>query len=73
VTVLNTPGTVDSDYRGEITVILANLGDAPFEVTPGLRIAQMVIAPIAHAVWKTAYSLPPTSRSDGGFGSTGTE
>jgi dUTP pyrophosphatase len=73
VTVLNAPGTVDSDYRGEITVILANFGDAPFEITPGLRIAQIVIAPVARAVWQTTNSLPPTSRSDSGFGSTGTE
>lgn len=73
VTVLNAPGTVDSDYRGEITVILVNFGHAPFDITPGLRIAQMVIAPVAHAVWKTTDSLPPTFRSDGGFGCTGTE
>lgn len=73
VTVLNAPGTVDSDYRGEITVILANFGDAPFEITPGLRIAQMVIASVVHAIWKPTDSLPPTLRSDGGFGSTGTE
>jgi dUTP pyrophosphatase len=72
VTVLNAPGTVDSDYRGEITVILANFGESPFDVTPGLRVAQMVVAPVAHANWKLTESLPKTLRADGGFGSTGT-
>ncbi len=73
VTVLNTPGTVDSDYRGEITVILANLGVSPFVITPGMRIAQLVVAPVVRVDWVQAESLPRTVRSVGGFGSTGTE
>jgi dUTP pyrophosphatase len=71
VTVLNTPGTVDADYRGEVKVILINLGDAPFTVTRGMRIAQMVIAPVAQAAVEEADALPETPRGEGGFGSTG--
>lgn len=71
VTVLNSPGTVDSDYRGELKVILANLGDAPFSVTRGLRIAQMVVAPVSRIGWQEAQSLDETERASGGFGSTG--
>jgi dUTP pyrophosphatase len=73
VTVLNTPGTVDSDYRGEIAVVLANFGDAPFVIMPGARIAQLVIAPVVHAIWVEREALGSTARSDGGFGSTGTD
>jgi len=71
VTVLNTPGTVDADYRGEVKVILINLGDAPFTVTRGMRIAQMVIAPVVQAAVSEADTLPDTPRGTGGFGSTG--
>ncbi|MPY71582.1 MAG: dUTP diphosphatase [Alphaproteobacteria bacterium] len=71
VTVLNTPGTVDADYRGEVKVILINLGDAPFTVTRGMRIAQMVIAPVVQAAVTEADTLPETPRGAGGFGSTG--
>jgi dUTP diphosphatase len=72
VTVLNSPGTIDADYRGEIRVILANLGDAPFPIARGERIAQLVIAPVSRAEWQVAAELPPTRRGAGGFGSTGT-
>jgi dUTP pyrophosphatase len=71
VTVLNTPGTIDSDYRGEVKVVLINLGDAPFRVSPGDRIAQLVIAPVARATLETAASLDTTLRGAGGYGSTG--
>ncbi|MFT3978031.1 MAG: dUTP diphosphatase [Sphingomonas bacterium] len=71
VTCLNTPGTIDSDYRGEVKVILANLGDAPFEVTRGQRIAQLVPAPVQRAAIAEADSLDDTARGAGGFGSTG--
>jgi len=72
VTVLNTPGTVDADYRGEVKVILANLGDAPFTVSRAMRIAQMVIAPVTRARLSETDALPETARGAGGFGSTGT-
>ena len=72
VTVLNTPGTVDADYRGEVKVILINLGDAPFTIARGMRIAQMVIAPVTQAGFTEVDSLPETARGAGGFGSTGT-
>ena len=72
VTVLNTPGTIDADYRGEIGVILANLGHEPFTVTRGARIAQMVVAPVSTVHWREAAELPETERGAGGFGSTGT-
>jgi dUTP diphosphatase len=71
VTLLNTPGTIDADYRGEIRVILINHGAAPFTVTRGLRIAQMVIAPVARAAVVDVTSLDATARGSGGFGSTG--
>jgi dUTP pyrophosphatase len=71
VTLLNTPGTIDADYRGEIRVILINHGAAPFAVTRGLRIAQMVIAPVAHAAVVEVTALDDTARGAGGFGSTG--
>ena len=72
ITVLNSPGTIDSDYRGEIRVILVNLGDAAFRVERGMRIAQMVVAPVGRAVWKEAAALPESGRGTDGFGSTGT-
>jgi dUTP pyrophosphatase len=72
VTVLNTPGTIDADYRGEIQVILINLGHEPFVVTRGMRIAQLVIAPVQRARLVEVASLDETSRGSGGFGSTGT-
>jgi dUTP pyrophosphatase len=71
VTVLNTPGTVDADYRGEIRVLLINHGDTPFAVRRGERIAQMVIASVARAELVPAVSLSSTDRGSGGFGSTG--
>jgi dUTP pyrophosphatase len=71
VTVLNTPGTIDADYRGEIQVILVNLGAEPFVVTRGLRIAQLVIAPVARTSVVEADGLDDTARGAGGFGSTG--
>jgi dUTP pyrophosphatase len=71
VTVLNTPGTIDADYRGEIQVILINLGGAPFMVTRGMRIAQLVIAPVARPSVIEADMLDDTPRGTGGFGSTG--
>ncbi len=72
VTVLNTPGTIDADYRGEIQVILINLGDAPYVVQRGARIAQLVIAPVLHATLSESRELSGTRRGGGGFGSTGT-
>jgi len=71
VTVLNTPGTIDPDYRGEIKVILINLGEAPFTVERGTRIAQMVVAPVARADLIEVNDLDETRRGTGGFGSTG--
>ena len=71
VTVLNSPGTIDADYRGEISVILINHGDAPFMIRRGERIAQMVIAPVVRAELAVAASLSATGRGSGGFGSTG--
>jgi dUTP pyrophosphatase len=71
VTVLNTPGTIDADYRGEVQVILVNLGEAPFVVQRGMRIAQLVIAPTVRAKVVAVASLDPTARGSGGFGSTG--
>ena len=71
VTVLNAPGTIDADYRGEIGVILANLGPEPFTVSRGMRIAQLVVAPVARIDWQVVAELPETTRGAGGFGSTG--
>lgn len=71
VTVLNSPGTIDADYRGEIKVILINHGAEPFTITRGMRIAQMVVAPVARAQWLECDELPETARGEGGFGSTG--
>jgi|TARA_B100000123_G_C25559710_1_gene353395 dUTP pyrophosphatase len=71
ISVLNTPGTIDSDYRGEIKVIMINLGSKTFTITKGLRIAQMVLCPIVKAKLKEVESLDGTKRGAGGFGSTG--
>ncbi len=72
ITVVNTPGTIDADYRGEVGVILINHGDAPFFVDRGMRIAQLVIAPVTQAVWNEVDALSDSERGTGGFGSTGT-
>lgn len=72
LTVLNAPGTVDSDYRGEICVPLINLGQEPVVIERGMRIAQMVIAPVEQARWHRTDTLDETQRGAGGFGSTGT-
>jgi dUTP pyrophosphatase len=71
ITCLNTPGTIDSDYRGEVKVILANLGHEPFTIARGERIAQLVPAPVQRAVFEEVAALDDTARGDGGFGSTG--
>jgi dUTP pyrophosphatase len=71
VTLLNSPGTIDADYRGEVGVILINLGEAPFRLQRGDRIAQLVIAPVARLAWRESATLPESARGAGGFGSTG--
>ena len=71
ITVLNSPGTIDSDYRGEVGVVLANLGHAPFEIRRGERIAQLVVLPVVQAELVEVTQVSITSRGDGGFGSTG--
>ena len=71
ISVLNTPGTIDADYRGEIKVILINLGDKNFKIEPHDRIAQMVLCPVLKAEMEEIDELPKTIRGDGGFGSTG--
>jgi len=71
LTVLNSPGTIDADYRGEVQVLLANLGNAPVTITRGMRVAQMVIAPVVQAQILETASLDKTQRGSGGFGSTG--
>jgi dUTP pyrophosphatase len=73
ISVLNTPGTIDADYRGELKVILINLGQNTFIIEKGLRIAQMVLCPIAKATFKEVEILEKTERGSGGFGSTGTK
>lgn len=73
VTVLNSPGTIDADYRGEIRVILINLSDAPFQINDGDRIAQMIIAPHIQAEWEEVDVLNDTERGSGGFGHTGAQ
>ena len=73
ISVLNTPGTIDADYRGEIKVILINLGQESFKVEKGLRIAQMVVCPVVQAQLKEVDDLDETERDKGGFGSTGTK
>ena len=71
ISVPNAPGTIDSDYRGELKVILVNLGEEPFDVRRGDRIAQLVLAPVVRASWLTVDELDETTRGEGGFGSTG--
>ncbi len=71
VTVLNAPGTIDCDYRGEVKAILINHGSEPFTIAPGMRVAQMVVAAVEQVVWAQADTLPDTARADGGFGHTG--
>jgi dUTP pyrophosphatase len=71
ITCLNTPGTIDSDYRGEVKVILANLGSDPFPIARGERIAQLVAAPVQRAMFEEVVTLDDTARGAGGFGSTG--
>jgi dUTP pyrophosphatase len=71
ITLPNSPGTIDADYRGEIGIILMNLGPDPFTIEPGDRIAQMIIAPVIQAEWNEVEALDETARGDGGFGSTG--
>ena len=71
VTVPNTPGTIDSDYRGEMKVILINLGTEPFVIARGDRVAQLVLAPVVQAAWSEVAELDATERGEGGFGSTG--
>jgi dUTP pyrophosphatase len=71
ITLLNAPGTIDSDYRGEIKAILVNLGDAPFTVTRGMKVAQLVLARVKRAIIVGVEELPETRRGEGGFGSTG--
>ena len=71
ITVVNAPGTVDADYRGEIGVILINLGKEPFRISRGMRLAQLVVARHARAVWREVTELDGTARGAGGFGSTG--
>jgi dUTP pyrophosphatase len=71
VTCLNSPGTIDSDYRGEVRVVLANLGTKPVLINRGDRIAQMIVAPVSRAEFEVVEELPPSPRGEGGFGSTG--
>lgn len=71
ITVLNAPGTIDADYRGEVSVLLINHGDAPFDVTRGMRIAQLVVAPVTRAEFDERTTLTDTARGAGGYGSTG--
>ena len=71
ITLPNSPGTIDADYRGEVGVILMNLGEEPFEIHPGDRIAQMVFAPVMQVAWREAEELDKTERGEGGFGSSG--
>ena len=73
VTVLNSPGTIDADYRGEIGAIVINHGDQAFTIERGMRIAQMVVAPVVGITWDETETLPETARGAGGFGSTGVD
>jgi dUTP pyrophosphatase len=72
ITLLNAPGTIDADYRGEIKIIMANLGEEPFVLNRGDRIAQMVVHRVLRGKWTETAELPPSRRNDGGFGHTGT-
>lgn len=71
ISLVNTPGTVDADYRGEIGVIVINLSDTPFTINPGERIAQMIIAPYSHVEWEPVERIDETKRGEGAFGHTG--
>ncbi len=71
ITLPNSPATIDSDYRGELMIALVNLGTEPFSVTRGMRVGQLVFARVEQANWREVSELPPTSRGEGGFGSTG--
>ena len=71
ITLVNSPGTIDADYRGEIMAALINLGSETFEITRGMRIAQIVVAPVSRVEWNEVDSLSATSRNEGGFGHTG--
>lgn len=71
VTVLNAPGTIDADYRGEVCVLLVNLGPEAFTIKPGERVAQLVIGPVSRVTWQPVDTLPDTPRGEGGFGHTG--
>ena len=72
ISIVNAPGTIDSDFRGELKILLINLGEEPFEVTRGMRVAQMLISPVVRAEWDEVQELPATIRGDGGFGHSGT-
>ncbi len=72
ITLVNAPGTIDSDYRGEVKVVLCNLGQEPFTIRRGERIAQFVLAPVTRLTWQETRALPDSARGSGGFGSTGT-
>lgn len=71
ISLVNTPGTIDPDYRGEVKVLLINHGKEPFVVTRGMRIAQLLVLPVPRVAWKEVAQLPPTARGAGGFGHTG--
>ena len=71
ISIVNAPGTIDADYRGEVQIILANLGGEPFTITRGMRIAQMVVAAYSRVSWQSVETLSQTERGSGGFGSTG--
>ena len=71
VTVLNAPGTIDGDYRGEVKVLLINHGKEPFVIAPGMRIAQLIVGPVVRVEWEESSALSNTPRGDGGFGHTG--
>lgn len=71
LTMINSPGTIDADYRGEVKILLVNLGDAPVTLRRGDRIAQLIIAPVTQAEWQPVAHLPETARGEGGFGHTG--
>jgi len=71
ISLANTPGTIDPDYRGEVKVLLINHGKEPFVVTRGMRVAQLLVLPVPRVVWKEVAELPPTARGAGGFGHTG--
>lgn len=73
ITLANSPGTIDSDYRGEVKVLLINLSDQPFTLEPGMRIAQLLFSKVPSVVLHEVEELPPSERGDGGFGSSGLE